>query len=79
MTPASSSAGLAVLDDVIAYFESRGYFRMNGNQYPGPVPHQAAVFLSPAATGGLLTELIATNATDLPVYHDIPSRGHEFV
>ena len=67
------------MDDAIAYFESKGYFRMNGDQYPGPVPHQAAVFLSPAATGGLLTELIATNATNLSIYHDIPSRGHEFV
>jgi aminoglycoside 3-N-acetyltransferase len=65
------------MDKAIAYFASRGYFRMNDDRYPGPVPHQATVFLSPAATGGLLTELVATDAANLSVYHDIPLTRHE--
>lgn len=48
------------MDEAIKWFADRGYFRLDNNCYPGPVPRQDAVFLAPIATGGLLTELIAT-------------------
>ena len=39
------------LDEAIAYFSAKGYGRLNQVPYPGPEPHQAAVFLSPPHDG----------------------------